>query len=244
LYLYQENKGPAAARNLGIKSAQGDNILFVGDDIIADELLLSEHLKEHQKYNQSIAVLGYITWHPDIKPTPFMKFLEQGVQFNYPAIEDKDIVPYGFFFTANLSLKKEFLIKNGLFDEDFKYPAFEDIELAYRLKEKGMVLRYCPQARGYHYHPIQLKEYCQRQEIAGRSAVLFAKKHPEQMRTVIPVNLSMQICIMAAKSFFARIIIPLAETMGNQWLSNKCYGTFLTYHKLQGMKKELSRKNE
>lgn len=241
--LCQKNKGPAAARNLGIFSAQGEIILFIGDDIIADENLLTEHLKDQEKYDESTAILGYVTWHPDLKPTPFMNFLEQGIQFNYPAIKDKSAVPFGSFFTANLSLKKEFLIKNGLFDEDFRYPAFDDIELAYRLRDKGMILRYNPQAKGYHYHPADLRSYCQRQQIAGRSAVLFQKKHPEQKKSIIPPKLNIKICKLAIKSFCAGLIIPLGEKIRNKWLLDKCYGVILTYYKLIGIKKGLAEDN-
>ena len=35
-YLRQENKGPGAAKNLGIKHATGELLLFINDDIIAD----------------------------------------------------------------------------------------------------------------------------------------------------------------------------------------------------------------
>ncbi|MDI6642063.1 MAG: glycosyltransferase family A protein, partial [Elusimicrobiota bacterium] len=59
-YFRQKNKGPAAARNVGIKNATGEIILFMGDDIIADSNLLYEHLSWHIKFSDNnIGVLGY-----------------------------------------------------------------------------------------------------------------------------------------------------------------------------------------
>jgi len=42
----QQNKGPSAARNLGIKNARGEIICFTDDDCIADKRWLEELVKE------------------------------------------------------------------------------------------------------------------------------------------------------------------------------------------------------
>ena len=43
-YIKQENQGPAAARNRGLKQAASDIILFIGDDILPSDDLLQQHL--------------------------------------------------------------------------------------------------------------------------------------------------------------------------------------------------------
>ena len=71
---HQNHSGPATARNLGIREAQGNLVLFIGDDIIVTPTLLAEHLAWHKKYpEENVAVLGYVTWSPEIKITPFMR---------------------------------------------------------------------------------------------------------------------------------------------------------------------------
>ena len=180
-YLKQENKGPSAARNLGIKSSSGDVVIFIGDDIIATETLLSEHAKWHKKYPEKhVAILGYITWPPDFKITPFMKYIdENGIQFGFKLINNKEDVPYNFFYTSNISLKRVYLLENGLFDEDFPYAAWEDIELSYRLKKKGLRIVYNSEAVAYHHHAFKRGDYCRRMEISGNAAKIFKEKHPE-----------------------------------------------------------------
>lgn len=179
-YFKQEKKGPAAARNMGIESAKGEIVLFIGDDIIASPLLLEEHVKWHNKYsNDSLAVLGYVTWSPDIEITPFLEWLdESGAQFGYKLINDPDNVSYRFYYTSNASVKKEFLLKHGLFDEDFPYAAMEDIEIAYRLKDKGLKIVYKKSALAYHEHKIDMENFLKRSELVGRSMGIFYEKHP------------------------------------------------------------------
>jgi glycosyltransferase involved in cell wall biosynthesis len=192
-YFKQEHKGPAAARNVGIKSAYGKIILFIGDDIIATPTLLDEHIKWHKDYsNDNVAVLGYVTWSPEIKITPFMRWLEKsGVQFGYSLIEKYDDVPYNFFYTSNISMKRKFLLENnGFFDEEFPYAAYEDIELGYRLKKAGMILKYNNEAVGYHYHHTTLDDTCRRMIMVGESSQMLAKKLREEQNSSLP-NISL-----------------------------------------------------
>jgi len=179
-YFRQENKGPAAARNLGIKNAKGQVILFLGDDIIAAPGLLKGHYNWHVKYPQdNYAVLGRISWSKEIRVSPFMEWLESGgPQFAFGQIKDKiDVDADGFFYSSNISLKKEFLLShNGFFDESFRKAAYEDLELGHRLKEAGLVLKYNADALAYHEHYTSLAAACRRMVVVGRYSGLFCKK--------------------------------------------------------------------
>lgn len=177
-YLRQENKGPAAARNLGVSEARGDIILFTGDDCLPDSRLLEEHSLAHQQEGD-VGVIGHVAWHPELKITPFMLFLEEGVQFGFRHIKDPERAPYWAFYTSNCSIRKRRLEEVGGFDEDFKHAAWEDIELAYRLTQRGLRLLYRPSAITYHHHATTLEHYMQRQRLAGRAAALTWQKHPE-----------------------------------------------------------------
>ncbi len=178
--LSQNHLGPAAARNLGIKNAGGDIILLLGADTIADDRLITSHLDGHEQYPQkNTAVLGHIAWATGIRLTPFLKWLEQGAQFGYPVIKDPGNVPYDFFYSSNISLKKSFLIENGLFDEDFPYAAYEDIELGCRLSKAGLRIVYDPAAIAYHDHIMDQESFALRSRRTGESLKVFHDKHPE-----------------------------------------------------------------
>ncbi len=177
-YFHQDHKGPAAARNLGIREAQGNLVLFIGDDIIATPTLLAEHLTWHEKYpEENVAVLGYVTWSPDIKVTPFMRWLENGgPQFKFWAIDDPYHVSWRHLITANISFKRKFLLEHGFFDEDFPYAAYEDTELGYRLNKKGLSIVFNKEAIGYHYHPTTIDDAIKRMRNVGVSNKIFLDK--------------------------------------------------------------------
>lgn len=193
-YFRQGKRGPAAARNYGFKEATGEVILFTGDDCIPDESLIAEHIKSH-KENPDVAVLGGVLWHPDIPISPFMRFIHidfspdpnqvpflgynhKGAQFNF-LFDDLNDLSFDHFYTSNISIRKQRLIEAGGFDEDFKDAVFEDIELGYRLTRKGLRIVFNKNAITYHYHPIDLRSFAERQRRAGWGAVVFWEKHPE-----------------------------------------------------------------
>jgi GT2 family glycosyltransferase len=176
----QEHRGPATARNLGVRNSSGSTVLFLGADMLADGALLREHLDSHERNPEdNVAVLGHIAWAPGIRITPFLRWLEHGAQFGYPLIRDDTDVPCRFFYSSNLSVKREFLLKYGLFDEDFPNAAFEDFELGYRLSKAGLRIMYNPHAVAYHDHRIDQKGFAGRSRRAGEALRIVHRKHPE-----------------------------------------------------------------
>ncbi len=178
--LRQENRGPAAARNRGVTAARGPMIALLGDDTVPEPGWLAAHLAAHRaRPGQRLAVIGYTAWHARMRPTPFLRYInEHGLQFGYALIADPENVPFNFFYTSNLSLARELLLEEP-FDETFPFPAWEDIETSYRLFRGGMRLVYEPRARLQHDHPTDFSRFCRRQEQAGWSAAIFFRKHPE-----------------------------------------------------------------
>lgn len=180
-YFTQKHKGPSHARNLGIKKSQGEIVVFVNDDIIPKKDFISQHVKSHLSYPQkNIGVIGFVDWSPELKLTPFMQWLgEKGPQFNCGQIKGV-WADWSKTWSCNLSFKKKFLLEFGMFDTDFPYAAWEDVELGYRLSKQGLKIFYNRQAVGYHYHPTTIKLIKERMKKNGASAVILGKKIPEQ----------------------------------------------------------------
>jgi len=180
-FIKQVNSGPAEARNKGILAATGEVILFIGDDIMASNNYLYEHYNFHLKNNGSdMAMLGFTTWSKDIKISDFMIWLEaSGFQFGYNDLKPGQAAGYNYFYTSNISLKRRFMLDNGLSNSSFRYAAFEDSELGYRLIRAGLKLIYNPQALAYHKHEVNFKGSMERMKIVGESAKIFSGLHPE-----------------------------------------------------------------
>lgn len=170
-HLFQPNSGLSAARNHGIREALGELILFADDDIIPAPNLVSEHLNWHKRYpDPAVAVLGFVTWSPEVHPTPFMEWLGfDGVQFNFGALTRGEVVDFQNAYSCNTSLKTAWVKENGGFDEDFKGYGFEDTEFGYRMCKKGLRVLYNPDAVGYHYKFVSFADVCNRAQLVAEA---------------------------------------------------------------------------
>ena len=145
----QTNSGPARARNRGVEAATGEIVLFLGDDTEPQPGWLLAHVDEHRLFarHSPLAVVGY-TGFPPQQDSSFLRWInEYGAQFGYQLIDDPRDVRFNFFYTSNLSVSRDLLLRLGGFREDFPAAAWEDIELAYRATREGLTIRYQPRAR-------------------------------------------------------------------------------------------------
>ncbi len=176
-YMRQPNSGPAAARNVGIREARGEIILFTDSDIVPRPDLVAQHARWHRENPVDVAgVLGYVTWPAEPKPTPFMKWLgEEGALFAYRELRNKREIGYRYMYTCNLSLKTNFLRTRGQFNEEFKGAAWEDIELGYRLSQEGLRLLYNRDAVGYHHQFFTFADLRRKAEANAAAKIVFAR---------------------------------------------------------------------
>jgi GT2 family glycosyltransferase len=170
--------GVSAQRNAGWRAARGDLVLFLGDDVLAEPGLVAAHLAAHEREPaEEVAALGHVTWARELRVTPFMRFLERGLQFDFGSIPGDD-AGWGRFYAANASLKRALLERAGGFDESFAF-GYEELELARRLRDLGLVVRYVPDARGEHLHEQTLAAYRERMATVAAAERAFVAKHPD-----------------------------------------------------------------
>ena len=180
--LENEHGGAARARNAAIRRAQGERILMLGDDIFPNPQLVNRHVELSRQFGPDTAILGDIKWHPELKLNYLMHHITEvgHEQFSLNAFQPGQYVDFRHFYTANISLDRQFLLSEpGLFDERFSKVNFEDVELGYRLANRGVHIRFEPEAWVYHYHDYTAEAFCNRQRIAGEMAVVFVRLHPE-----------------------------------------------------------------
>jgi len=158
------NNGKTAARNLGVKQAKGEIIFLTDADMVAEQNLLEEHLRAHEKRNN--AAFEGLTINPDGKP------------YIRARLRTWQKLKWAYFLTGNLSIRKETIVEVGLFDENFRSYGWEDIELGYRLHQMKIPLFYLPAAVNHHHHPVSNEGMLERKYQMGKSAALFYKKHP------------------------------------------------------------------
>jgi glycosyltransferase involved in cell wall biosynthesis len=213
-YYSQNNKKQGAARNLGVKKADCDVIIFIGSDILVSSDFLEEHFKFHQKFFQkNIMGLGPTPFSPDLADSRFRKFLViTGMMNRYFGLKDYQQTNYWHFYTGNISLKKDFFTKFW-FNEQFDCYGFEDIMLGYEMIKAGGKLYFIKNALAYHNHPLKKSDLFPNRMIdIGKSAYKFAKIHPNskvlpnKLKYLIFYLLSRDLCI----KIFSKINLELA----------------------------------
>jgi glycosyltransferase involved in cell wall biosynthesis len=177
-FISAPHRGPAAARNAGLDQACGRLVLFTGDDMIAPPDLLRTHVEAHQAHPEpEAAIVGDVRWFPTLQVTPLMHWLDHGGSYyHFYDLADGALIDHRYFVTANLSLKRAF-VGADRFDQDFRWAAFEDMELGYRLMRRGLrlIFRSIPI---FHLHPVTSEDLLRRMEYAGRAARLLERKWP------------------------------------------------------------------
>jgi GT2 family glycosyltransferase len=130
----QDHRGPAGARNLGIRESTSPVILFVDSDVLAGKELvrrLVDALTEHPDWAGAEACLVPA----DGPPSPL---------WEAPAAAHG-----GRFHTAAIAYRRNALVAAGGLDESFLLPVCEDVELAARILRFGAI-GFVSDAIAYH----------------------------------------------------------------------------------------------
>lgn len=169
-YIWKENEGISKTRNLCVKESRGEYLIFVDSDAIVSSDFIKSHMLIHQKYKYPVLSQGKVIITYDFE-NPF------NVRFN-PLTDCSRAI----FDTCNVSVAKEFIIKAGMFDENFYNYGWEDLELGFRLRKLGLKVIRNNKAICYHYQPpFDIKNInlmIEKEKSRGKGAVYFLKKHP------------------------------------------------------------------
>jgi len=248
----EKNLGPATARNRGILLSDAPLILFAGDDIVPHPHLIRGHLAAHRYYpEKEIAILGRVLWPEDLPVNTLMVHID-GIgaqQFSYHYFQDGREYDYRHLYTANVSLKKEILLsQEKLFDTDFEYAAFEDVELSYRLVRKGLRIIYSSHLMGYHYHYHNIWTFSERMYRVGLMARLMIQKHPKTRRRILGRKWPLRIARWKLMEPFHHYSLERAQRLETQLLHlsssyewrhhpflDELYLKFLTYFFFKGL---------
>ncbi|MBP0029929.1 glycosyltransferase family 2 protein [Roseofilum sp. Guam] len=234
----QEHQGPAAARNLGVKEAQGDTIIFIDSDLVVTETFLSCHAQALREGKEKLGSDRLFTYGAVINTC----------NFDEPTAEPYKLTDFSaaYFATGNVAIARHWLEEAGLFDTQFQLYGWEDLELGVRLKNLGLKLIKCPQAVGYHWHPAFSLEQIPRmidQEIQrGRMGVLFYQKHPTwDVRMMIQMTWIHRILwgvLSLGGRLNERTMAPLLQWLidrGKPQLALEVARIFLNWYNVQGV---------
>lgn len=176
-YVYQENRGPAAARNNGIRVARGEYLLIIDADCFVDRNILNRYLTHFP--DETVGGVGGNVL-PDEKNliTDYLDYI--GVWR-----PENGAGGISYLVTANAFFSKAAVIKAGFFDEAFRHPGGEEPELCYRMLKKGYRFKYDQNAVVIHSHRTTIKSMIRMFYFHGKGNRIFSTKWPELSRWTI-----------------------------------------------------------
>jgi glycosyltransferase involved in cell wall biosynthesis len=137
--------GPARARNLGAQAAKGDILFFVDADVAICRDTIENVAIAFTREPDLAALIGS---YDDAPGAP--NFLSQYKNLFHHYTHQTASEDASTFWGACGAIRREVFLSMGGFDERYRKPCVEDIELGYRLKREGYRIRLCKELQVKH----------------------------------------------------------------------------------------------
>jgi len=183
-YEFESLQSLTIARNLGIQKSEGHIVAFIDDDAVAEKDWIQRLVEIYDTYLDAVCVGGKVllswettkpSWWED-KHNSFLSGVDYGNKIKKLHHPES---PYG----TNISFKKEFINKIGLFNTEIgrvgdKLLDGDEVELCLRIERNGGHIYYTPFAVVHHLvqpHRVNTKYLLRRAFYHGRSMFIIER---------------------------------------------------------------------
>lgn len=180
-YLWKENGGPAAARNMGVEACESDYVLILDSDCVIPEGYV-------EAVERELAVQPCDAFGGPDKANAAFSPLQKAINYTMTSffttggirggkVKLDKFYPRSFNMGMKVSVYKAL---GGFSDMRFG----EDIDLSYRVFEGGYSCRLFPEAWVWHKRRTDFKKFFRQVVNSGIARINLSKRHPGTMKIV------------------------------------------------------------
>jgi GT2 family glycosyltransferase len=177
-----ENRGPGAARQVGVEAAAAEVVLMLDDDLVAEPGLVAGHAGHHAASN-GIVVIGYAE--PSAVPRRRGSFADEiyadAYRKDWEAYEHHGDEALLHLWGGNVSLRRSDCLRVGVHSDAFYCRYHQDQEFGIRCLEHGLTGIVDRSLRARHLHSRSLSSFTRVAREDGAGSMLVHLLHSRMM---------------------------------------------------------------
>lgn len=175
-YLYQDNAGPAAARNRGAGAAISEIIFFTDADCVPHPDWIEKTLNGFNESAIGVVCGSYGIANPE---NLLARCIHKEILFRHERLMPDFPKVFGSY---NFAVRKKLFDEVGGFNAAYRNASGEDNDLSYKIIQAGYKIYFNKNVQVDHFHTTRLIKYLKEQYRHGYWRAQMYKDHPMMMR--------------------------------------------------------------
>ncbi|KAA0018387.1 mycofactocin biosynthesis glycosyltransferase MftF [Antrihabitans cavernicola] len=172
---HDASRGPAAARNSGLRSATTEFVAFLDSDVVPRNGWLEVMLGHFSDPAVALVAPRIVALDSDSNQLARYEHSRSSLDLGRREAAVRAHGPVSYVPSAAMLVRRRVLLDEGGFDETMHVG--EDVDVCWRLEQAGWRLRYEPAAQVAHDHRVSFGEWFQRKMFYGTGAAPLAARH-------------------------------------------------------------------